>query len=105
MSAAIESYELTIDDFQIMRVQRDCPTVTIPRNAVRKIAEREGQGFRIESDDSKLNIWVPRELEGYDAVKTLLLATSAAATSTMRHPAAKNYALVLLGLVGVGSAT
>ena len=98
MTTAIESYELTVDDLQIVRVQRDCPTVTIPRSAVRKIAERTGQGFRIETDSSTLNIWVPRELEGYDEVRNFLLLTTGATASTTQHPLVQTYAISMLSL-------
>jgi hypothetical protein len=97
--AAASTYELTIDDHQIMRVQHDCPTLTIPRDAIRKIAERAGQGFRIETADPALNIWVPRELEGYDEVKMLLLTSSPVETSTMQHPVAITYATMIASLI------
>jgi hypothetical protein len=71
----------------------------MPRGAIRKIAERVGQGFRIETADPALNIWVPRELEGYDEVKMLLLTSSPVETSTMQHPVAITYATMIASLI------
>jgi len=97
---AVETYELTIDELQITRTQRECPTMVISRNDVQRIAERTGQGFRIETSDSKKNIWVPRELEGYEEVKALVLSTTPAQASTMRYPLAITYSATLLVVGG-----
>jgi len=96
---AVETYELTIDELQITRIQRECPTLVIPISEVQRIAERTGQGFRIETTDYKKNIWVPKELEGYDDVKALLLSTTPGKASTMRYPLAITYAASLLMIV------
>lgn len=96
----VETYELTIDEVQITRTQRECPTIVIPRNEVQRIAERTGQGFRIETSDYKKNIWVPKELEGYEEVKALLLSTTPAQSSTMRYPLAITYSATLLVVGG-----
>ena len=96
----VETYELTIDEVQITRTQRECPTMVIPRSEVQRIAERTGQGFRIETSDYKKIIWVPKELEGYDEVKALLLSTTPAQASTMRYPQAITYGASLLVIAG-----
>jgi len=96
---AVETYQLAIDDVQITRTQKECPTMTIPRSAVQKISERAGQGFRIETAKRAENIWVPTELEGYDEVKVLLLSTTPAEASTMRHPLALTYGYSVIGIV------
>ena len=95
---AVETYELTIDDLQITRTQRECPTVLIPRAEVTRISERAGQGFRIETANSRQNIWVPKELEGYDEVKALLLSSAAEQLKTTRYPLVITYTIALLGL-------
>ena len=97
---AVETYELTIDEVQITRTQRECPTMVISRSKVQRIAERTGQGFRIETSDYKKNIWVPKELEGYEEVKALLLSTTPAQASTMRYPLAITYSATLLVVGG-----
>jgi hypothetical protein len=97
---AVETYELTIDELQITRTQRECSTMVISRSEVQRIAERTGQGFRIETSDYKKNIWVPKELEGYEEVKTLLLSTTPAQASTMRYPLAIVYGASLLMIAG-----
>jgi len=97
---AVETYELTIDELQITRTQRECSTMVIPRSEVQRIAERTGQGFRIETSDSRKNIWVPKELEGYEEVKALLLSTTPAQASTMRYPLAILYGASVLMIVG-----
>ena len=96
----VETYELTIDELQITRTQRECPTMVIARTEVQRIAERTGQGFRIETSDYKQNIWVPKELEGYEEVKALLLSTTPAQASTMRYPLAITYGALLLVIAG-----
>ena len=53
---AVETYQLTIDDVQIMRTQNGCPTVVILRSEVQKISERSGQGFHIETAKRAANI-------------------------------------------------
>ena len=100
VSNAVETYELTIDELQITRTQRECSTMVIPRSEVQRIAERTGQGFRIETSDTRKNIWVPKELEGYEEVKALLLSTTPAQASTMRYPLAILYGASLLMIVG-----
>jgi membrane protein YdbS with pleckstrin-like domain len=97
---AVETYELTIDELQITRTQRECPTLVIPTSEVQRIAERTGQGFRIETSDYKKNIWVPKELDGYEEVKALLLSTTPAQPSTMRYPLAITYGASLLVIAG-----
>lgn len=98
MKNAVETYELTIDDLQITRTQRECPTVVIPRAEVKRISERAGQGFRIETASSRQNIWVPKELEGYEQAKALLLSSPAQQLKTTRHPLVITYTVALLGL-------
>lgn len=83
---AVETYELTLDELQITRIQRECPTMVILRNEAQRIAERTGQGLRIETSDSGKNIWVPKELEGYEEVKTLLLSTTPAPLPSVPYP-------------------
>jgi hypothetical protein len=97
---AIETYELTIDGLQITRTQRECPTMVIPRSEVQRIAERTGQGFRIETSDYRKNIWVPKELEGYEEVKALMLSTTPAQASTTRYLLAITYGASLLMIAG-----
>ena len=72
----------------------------ILRSEVQRIAERAGQGFRIETSDYKKNIWVPKELEGYEEVKALLLSSTPAQASTMRYPLAITYGATLLTIAG-----
>ena len=100
MTNAIETYELTIDDLQITRTQRECPTMVIPRFEVKRLSERAGQGFKIETANFRQCIWVPAELEGYEEVKALLLSTTAAETRTVRHPLVVAYAAQVLMVVG-----
>ena len=100
VSKAVETYELTIDELQVTRTQRECSTMVILRSEVQRIAERIGQGFRIETSDSRKNIWVPKELEGYEEVKALLLSTTPAQASTMRYPLAIVYGASLLMIAG-----
>ena len=97
---AVETYELTIDELQITLTQRELPTSVIPRNEVQRITEQSGQGFRIETSDYKKNIWVPKELEGYEEVKALLLSTTPAQASTTRYPLAIAYGATLLTIAG-----
>ena len=97
---AVETFELTIDDQQITRTQREAPTIVVPRSAVKRISERAGQGFKIETANWNQCIWVPRELEGYEEVKTLLLASSPEQPKTMRHPLAITYGWSLLFVAG-----
>src|SRR3954468_15802136 len=96
---AVETYQLTIDDGQIMRTQNECPTVVILRSEVQKISERSGQGFRIETAKRAANIWVPKELEGYEEVRALLLSTTPAEASTTQHPLALTYGYSVLGIM------
>ena len=56
----VETYELTIDELQITRTQRECPTMVIPRSEVQRIAERTGQGFRIETSDYREHLGAER---------------------------------------------
>lgn len=96
---AVETYQLTIDEIQITRTQKECPTMVILRSSVERISERAGQGFRIETAKRAENIWVPGELEGYEEVKALLLSTTPAEASTMRHPLALTYGYSVLGII------
>lgn len=100
MQNAVETFELTIDDLQITRTQRECPTITISRGAIKRISERAGQGFRIETANVNQNIWVPKELEGYEEIKLLLLSSAAEQPKTMRHPVAITYASSLIFAAG-----
>jgi hypothetical protein len=101
MKNAIETFELTIDDLQITRTQRECPTMVIPRGDIKRISERAGQGFRIETAKTSQNIWVPRELEGYEEVKLLLLSNAAEQPKTIRHPLAITYGSSLIFVAGL----
>lgn len=96
---AVETFELTIDDQQITRTQREAPTIVIPRSQVKCISEQAGRGFRIETANLRQNIWVPRELEGYDEVKTLLAAATEQSKTT-RYPLVIMYGLSLLFVAG-----
>jgi hypothetical protein len=100
-AVAIETYELTVDDLQITRSQRDTPTVVVPRSGIKKISERAGQGFRIETQSARVNIWVPRELDGYDEVKQMLVASTAASTSMVRYPLALTYGISVITLIAM----
>jgi hypothetical protein len=73
----------------------------VPRSAIKKISERAGQGFRIETQDARVNIWVPRELDGYDEVKQMLVASTAASTSMVRYPLALTYAISVITLIAM----
>lgn len=100
MKNAVQTFELTIDDMQITRTQRECPPIVIPRGEIKRISERAGQGFRIETAKASRNIWVPKELEGYEEVKLLLMSSAAEQPKTMRHPVAITYASSLIFLAG-----
>jgi len=100
MKNAVETFELTIDDLQITRTQRECPTIVIPRAEIKRISERAGQGFRIETATVRQNIWVPRELEGYEEVKSLLASNAPEQPRTTRYPLAINYISSLVFLAG-----
>lgn len=97
---AVETFEFTIDDQQITRTQREAPTIVIPLSQVKRISEQADRGFRIETANWRHCIWVPRELEGYDEVKTLVLAAATEQSKTSRHPLVIMYGLSLLFVAG-----
>lgn len=74
LSEAYSSFEITADENTLTKKQKDTPDVQLARAEVKRIEEYQGKGFRICTDDSQRTIWVPCELDGYEQLKTDILA-------------------------------
>jgi hypothetical protein len=68
------SFTLSVDESSWTRTQNNTPTVTIMRSDMKRIEELQGQGLRICTDRRNRNIWVPSEIENYEALRKELLA-------------------------------
>lgn len=67
-----ESYRLTISDDTVIREQAHTPTITIPKNSIRKII-RTAAGMYCIIGESQLNaIAIPAQIEDHDDLERLL---------------------------------
>lgn len=74
LEEAYSSFEITDDDQTWTKKQKNTPDVSVGRFEVLRIEELQGKGFRICTADRHRNIWVPCELDGYEQLKSEILA-------------------------------
>jgi hypothetical protein len=74
LDEAYSSFEIADDDKTWTKRQKNTPDVTLARSEVLRIEEWQGKGFRICTADRNKNIWVPCELDGYEQLRSEVLA-------------------------------
>jgi hypothetical protein len=74
LKEAYTSFEIAVDEQAFTKKQKDTPDLTLARSEIRSIEELRGKGFRICTEDTSRNIWVPSELDGYEELKADVLA-------------------------------
>lgn len=66
------SFELSFESECVTRKQKNTSTISLPCSQISRIEEFQGKGLRICAQDRARNIWVPRELDGYEQLKAEL---------------------------------
>lgn len=74
LEEAYSSFEITDDDQTWTKKQKNTADVGLARSEVLRVEEWQGKGFRICTADRHRNIWVPCELDGYEQLKSEVLA-------------------------------
>ena len=97
-----ESYRLTISDDAVIREQDNTPTITIPKNSIKKII-RMPSGMYCVIGESRLNaIAIPAQIEDRDNLEQLLSGIMPITVKT--SGTALQWFYTALGLVAVGAA-
>lgn len=94
------TFELTWDGETLSRKQKNSPDVALFTSEITSIDERQGMGFRIRTPSMSKNIWVPCELDEYDAFKAAISAQTGVAVNLKRNAWTRAYGRLILYLVG-----
>jgi hypothetical protein len=94
------TFELTWDGETLSRKQKNSPDVALSTSEITAIEERQGMGFRIRTRSWSKNIWVPCELDEYDAFKAAISAKTGVAVNLTRNAWTRTYARVVFYLAG-----
>lgn len=94
LSEAYSSFEITTDENTLTKKQKNTPDVELARADVKRIEEYQGKGFRICTDNSQKNIWVPFELDGYEQLKADILALPGVGITSKSHAWLRSYLII-----------
>ena len=92
------TFELVWNDDSLKRVQKNSPDVALSTGEITSIEEKQGMGFRIRTQALNRNIWVPCELDDYDAFKQALSAQTGIKVELTKNAWAMAYGKVALYL-------
>jgi hypothetical protein len=82
LAEAYSSFEITADEQTWTKKQKNTPDVTLAQSEALRVEEWQGKGFRICTADRHKNIWVPCELDGYEQLKSEVLAVPGVAITS-----------------------
>lgn len=96
---ACATFQLVWDGDSVSRAQKNSPDVVLSTAEITSIEEKQGMGFRIRTQSLNRNIWVPCEMDDYDAFKVALSAQTGIKIGSARNAWARTYAKVAVYLV------
>jgi hypothetical protein len=94
LNQAYTSFEIAVDEQAFTKKQEDTPDVTLARSEIRRIEEFRGKGFRICTEETNRNIWVPCELDCYQELKAEILAIPGVEQVSKSAAWLRSYALI-----------